>query len=249
MPVFWPGCAQAFLNHLQQHFSMSLAIASGTQKSIMFQFNSCAGNGNLPREIQAAKRMVEAMFDPQTPSFKLRIADVRNVLRDAEEKLPPASVPDWDAMSSTIFVILTDAGYRLNVKTPFEHALVGSSSGEEYLSSVPFRPIGVIKNELSIAEAAAARKLDTLFYPLGVFYGINAASANASLEPLNENGDAVRLPRIVDIKKLTSALVNNPVETAFAIADTGKKLVLKILRKDAELSALIDRLKEYKLDY
>lgn len=189
--------------------------------------------------------MVEELFDPQTPSFKFRIIDVRRVLEKAEEKIPPASESDWKAMSENIIAILIDTGYRLDVKTPLEHALVGSSSGEEYLSTFPLRPIGIVEDKFTIAEAIVARRLDTLFYPLGIVYGIKAAFVNASLEPLNEIGDALRLPRIVNMKKLKRALESKTVESAIDIAATGQKLILNLLSDlPKETIALIRKLQK-----
>ena len=164
----------------------------------------------------------------------------------AEAKIPSASLPAWKAMSSNIIAILTDAGYRYDVYTPLEHALFGSSEGDEYLSSFPFRPINVTQHKFTIAEAGLARKLNTVFYPLGIVYGMETASVVASLEPLDANGDAVRLPRIVVIGKLACALKSKTAEAAIDIAATGQKLVLKTLFSDLpkETIALIRKLQE-----
>jgi hypothetical protein len=98
--------------------------------------------------------------------------------------------------------ILYEIGYRQNINTAQEHALIGSSEWKDYLDE-PYTPIGLIKGSLTLEEVSKARGLLKGHSAIQDYFEVSPEdlvcdnfSIMIKLEDINEEGRTVRDPRI-----------------------------------------------------
>ncbi len=159
----------------------------------------------------------QRVYDPNTPSHELSFQLVNN-LRALTHHINPQDEELLYEISDAISDRLSEMGYRSSdANTYQEHILIGSTEWIEY-SKWPHRPIMVIRDSAKvvvkdgkqkcaiikqpspeiIAEAQKARQLARYMGARGKYFGLQELFCTITVEPLDEKGDTVRDPQLVD---------------------------------------------------
>lgn len=85
-----------------------------------------------------------------------------------------------------------------NSSTCQEQILMGGTISEERYKKEPYKPLGVIDNTMSIESANMWRRMIKKIYVLGVYFGLDGRRVGISLEPLDERGNTIRDPVLLD---------------------------------------------------
>ncbi len=177
-----------------------------TKGAILKGIDACTGNSK--GDFSAVRLHVEKIFNKSTPSYELDLMKTTIEFMQVFRLVDKIFQTQWKVCMDKTLQVLFEQGYRKEIETPLEHALISSSNGGQWRATYPLRPIGVITGELTVPEAQRARALritgdaDVWNYDIETGY----LKVPIALEKLNESGDAVRLPRVLNMDKLTVLL-------------------------------------------
>lgn len=150
---------------------------------------------------------VEKCLNLNTPSHEISIielvAETYRLIRSIEEK----NKDKFESLVEKVENILIERGYRTDTNTYQEHQLMGSTVWKGYAEE-PHKPIGVIKGDLTLEEAVKARELERMQGALGHYF-CRDGFVTISLETLNEQGNTIRDPQLLDINL-------NPIQTSYS---------------------------------
>jgi len=127
--------------------------------------------------------------------------------------------PYYSLLDSFV-AILEARGYREgpDIRSFQEHRLMGSTLTVKYAEQ-PYKPIGILDGKLNLKEVQRARELVVMQSAHGIYYGLEPSRiVKISLEPLDDDGNAIRDPRLLDIAKLDAALATLPFVQALDAA-------------------------------
>ena len=178
-----------------------------------------------------AKKQIADFLNAETPMFKLPCTMEHGFgvqMFRLAAFLPSEKQGDWIGMCDAMGRTLHEIGFRSSSSaTAQEHKLLGSTVWSGYFSQ-PYKPIGIIckemdKNEhesgmagLEMPEAAQARELDIFSKAAPEYYRRSENSNHLPVfyEPLDEFGNTIRDPRLIDTSRLDAFLKRYPLEEA-----------------------------------
>ena len=228
------SASQKKVAHHEAMLSSFPKITKPQQTKIWSDFRLCTGDlGGLSGEelrvrlgslhgishggFKEVQTMIEAMFDEQTPTFKLHALTEENrfTFLDLGRIVPQAKVELWDRLIKTLDQILHERGYRLSIRTWQEFSL-GPGSVEDY-SKTPYVPIGILEKKMNAGEALRAREMQVMTHALSRWYKVEGNQEEAvavAYEPLKRNR-TVRDARTINKTGLAEALRLYPLMKAF----------------------------------
>jgi len=150
---------------------------------------------------------VAKCLDSDTPTYNVSPLGLQNAF-SLYRSVPEEHQQRFEEIIDEVGKKMHQRGYREDYQTWQEHTLIGSTVWREY-EKEPHKPIGVIKGDLSVAEAQKARELARRQNAFGNYFGLDDM-VSISLESLDENGNTIRDPRVLD-----DAL--NPIATNYSV--------------------------------
>ena len=138
---------------------------------------------------------VAKCLEPNTPTYEVSPLSLENAFV-LYRSVPEEHRQRFEEIIDEVGKRMHERGYREDYHTWQEHTLMGSTVWIEY-GKEPHKPIGVIKGDLSVAEAQKARELARRQSAFGRYFGLDDM-VSISLEPLDETGNTVRDPRVLD---------------------------------------------------
>jgi hypothetical protein len=165
---------------------------------LLIEFKSLLSKapGYMVYEIPEAINYVSSIFDPSTPTEKLSFGDLWVMGAKLVNSVPQEYKQKLDDTIDQLVSVLKDRGYRTNTYTYQEHELMGSTTWIGY-SKTPYRPIGITMGELTIPEANKARALEKCISAVAKHFCLSQ-DPMVSLEPLDEEGNIIRNPQVLD---------------------------------------------------
>ncbi|MFH1399268.1 MAG: hypothetical protein ABIG95_04100 [Candidatus Woesearchaeota archaeon] len=159
---------------------------------------------------QEALDYVSKCFDPATPSYEISTMGLTSVVLSLLPTLPPEKHKQLFALQQECLQYLHNLGYRENIYTQQERLLLEKLPLGPY-DAHPYTPRGIVNDEMTIEEAVKARQLARRFFVTnpGFFLNSSASGVWVNLEKLDEEGNTVRDPRLVDLDL-------NPVPTDYS---------------------------------
>ena len=147
------------------------------------------------------KRYLEKCFSPDSPSHIINISTINMSFWRSYNLVSPRHFDDYESLREQVVAWFKAIGYRDNIKTPQEDRLTGGSEDLEYADQL-YKPIGLIKGEMTIEEARKARELARVSSALRNHYIVegqeNQMYISVTLEPLDVDGNTIRDPIPVD---------------------------------------------------
>ena len=137
-------------------------------------------------------------LNPDAPSHLISRGGLLTTTLALWREIDPNDSQRYEELGKQVDKILEERGYRDNIYTWQEHKIIGSTVWIKY-SEEPHKPIGIIMGEFTVEEANRARQLAKRQSAFGQYFGLDDL-IKVSLEPLDENGNTVRDPRVLDDK-------------------------------------------------
>ena len=200
-----------------------MATRLTTKEPIIAEVRRIAQKSGSPREFGGVEALVDKIFDPKTPTYEISTGAT---LADAlfggglVQLLPADEKSTYMELLKSLAAVLEERGYRegSEIASFQEHRLVGSSLPAKY-AEMPYVPIGILDGKLTVEETRRARELAVMRSAHGRYYGLEEGTmAQVALEPLNDNKETIRDPRLLDMAKLDAALATLPFMQALDAA-------------------------------
>jgi hypothetical protein len=137
--------------------------------------------------------------DPNTPSHKISPIGLEAVLSFSWPLIPEDKQGAYEALLNQAQQVLRDRGYRSDIFTFQERCLLDLQPGGERAKD-PYKPLGVSDGKLSVEETKRARELAKCGSAQGRYFVLDPEEVGVriSLEPLDEDGNTVRDPQLLD---------------------------------------------------
>ncbi len=145
-----------------------------------------------------AKKIVERLMDESTPAYHFSNT-TSWAMFNLNTLLSREKMDLINALATATDEVLKARGFRDDIQTWQEHALLGSTVWIGYKEK-PYLPIGIFKGEVSIEEVKYARELELCFASHRHYYGVedeNLAVVKIVNEALDSAGNTIRDPRPV----------------------------------------------------
>lgn len=163
------------------------------------------------KALAGARGLIESIFDPRTPSFRLGFRELRSNLIVAGSiwsHIPQDDRPALTELHDELVSILHTRGYRKlsHILTLQEDLLRGASHPGEGITTEHV-PLGILGGDITPEEARKARELQGCVNTLFSYHDLPDDSPlivdevwlPVSLEPLNSNNETERDPQVVRI--------------------------------------------------
>lgn len=153
-----------------------------------------------PEEFAGFRSYLEKTFSSDTPSHERGIMDLNIKFICRFRSINPIDADIYDSLRKEAIAILEGMGYRTDILTSQEGALLGSSNQD---SKNPYKPIGLLDGRYSLEEVIRARELAKISGTFGYFFEEPKSpdtlkGFNITLEPLDANGNTIRDPKPLD---------------------------------------------------
>ena len=135
-------------------------------------------------------------LDPDAPSHTISKMELLSRTLALWHNLDPNDRQRYEELGDQVDKILEERGYRENIHTYQEHQIIGSTEWIKYAEE-PYKPIGIIKGELTVNETNKARQLAKRQSAFGSYFNLDDL-VQVSLEPLDENGNTIRDPIVLN---------------------------------------------------
>lgn len=182
------------------------------KSAIKAELRRIASKTRAPEVFQEVETMIDRIFDPETPTYALKISAVTSIFLFGGRLIlvPPEKQEAYQRLEECLAGILLSRGYRDGggIYTYQEHCLMGSTEWEGHAQN-PYTPIGILDGKLAIEETRVARRLAVIFSSVDSVYSVHSIKSRlvtASLEPLDDAGVTIRDPRLLDRARLDAAL-------------------------------------------
>lgn len=194
-----------------------------TRETIISEVRRIAQKSGSAVSFQGVGALVEKIFDPKTPTYKISTG---MTLVDAlfggglVQLIPADEKNSYKEILDALIAVLENRGYREgpDIRSFQEHRLIGSTMSAKYAER-PYTPIGILDGKLNLKEVQRARELAVGHSAHGDYYGLEEGTmAQVALEPLNDNEETIRDPRLLDMAKLDAALATLPFAQALDAA-------------------------------
>lgn len=152
-----------------------------------------------PRKFEILEDITNAL-NPATPTHEINLQDVQRVYfiaGELPERLQRGFHDELEPLVNQVVSELKARGHRRDTLTYQEHQILGSTQKEKYAQD-PYKPIGIIKRDLTIIEAQRARRLAVKTGALAHYFNKEMSFIAVSLEPLDSQGNTVRDPVLLD---------------------------------------------------
>ncbi len=174
-------------------------LLNGQQKKeLVAKFDAYTAGVPNQKYFEQVKLLVENVCSDETASYKLSLGvwrDFFSVRHDVDDK------KGWVDIGHGIDKQLFLLGYRESIAT-FQEEMLGGGSGPQKGENL-YIPRGILDGKLSVEEAKIAREIKIIIGTImGEYFGRKHEQAIYTLEPLNDKGETVRHPRLVDYPRL-----------------------------------------------
>ena len=153
-------------------------------------------------------------FDPDTPSHEIFLGKVYRITHRGglSHLIKREDQNRYEKLVEQVEQILIQRGYRYTdyYLTSQEHRILDPSA-PHVCEDEPYKPVGITKGELTVEEAKRARELARYSTALEHYFCMekDGRVVKFSLEPLDENGNTIRDPQVLDD-------MLNPVPTQYS---------------------------------
>jgi hypothetical protein len=156
------------------------------------------------------KLLVEKIFDPKRPSYELGFGDLTHACCNQRifGGIPKTEQKAYFGLIDRIRMAMIGFGYREDIATYQEHLACGSTKCGEHMKlyeNKPYTPLGILNGELTIEETRRARILEVRRGAMCCRYSMKGAMIHVAYEPLDNQGNTIRDPRVFDMGKLPAA--------------------------------------------